>query len=115
MIVDDENPERVRGRAIVVDGRCRSGQREARLVRAGDGAPARAARRDEADPRPPAGRAVDVEAAAEQRQPLADAEQTPAHLAGLRSIVESRRVEPDPLIRHGDAQLIVGIERQRRS
>ena len=72
------------------------------------------ARRDEADPSPPSGRAVDVQAAAEQRQPLADAEQPPAHLAGLRSIVESRRLEPNPLIRHGDAQLIVGVERQRQ-
>ena len=72
------------------------------------------ARRDEADPSPPAGRAVDVQAAAEQRQPLADAEQPPAHLAGFRSIVESRRLEPNPLIRHGDAQLTVGVERQRQ-
>ena len=71
-----------------------------------------AARRDEPHPRPLAGRAVDLEAAAEQRQPLADAEQPPTHLAGLRSIVESCRFEPDALIRHGDAQLIVGVERQ---
>ena len=65
-------------------------------------------------PESPSGRAVDVQAAAEQRQPLADAEQPPAHLAGIRSIVQSRRVEPNPLIRHGDAQLIVGIELQRQ-
>ena len=63
---------------------------------------------------PLSGRAVDVQAAAEQRQPLADAEQPPAHLAGLRSIVQSRRLEPSPSIRHGDAQLIVGIELQRQ-
>ena len=80
--------------------------------RAGDGVLRGAARRDEPHPGPLSRRAVDLEAAAEQRQPLADAEQPPAHLAGLRSIVESRRFEPDPLIRHGDAQLIVGVERQ---
>ena len=31
---------------------------------------------------------------------------------GFRSIVQSGRLEPSPLIRHGDAQLIVGIELQ---
>ena len=111
VIVDDQNPERAPGRAIIVDRRCRSGRCEARLVRAGGGVRRRVARRDQTDPSPLSGRAVDVQAAAEQRQPLADAEQPPAHLAGLRSIVEPRRVEPDPLIGHGDAQLIVGIER----
>ena len=93
-------------------GRGRPDRREARHAGVGAGALCGAARRDEADPRPLAGRAVDLEAAAEQRQPLADAEQPPAHLAGLRSVVESRRFEPDPLIGDGDAQLIVGVERQ---
>ena len=44
------------------------------LVRAGDGVLRSVTRRDEADPESPSGRAVDVQAAAEQRQPLADAE-----------------------------------------
>ena len=99
VIVDDENPERVRGRAAVVDRRCRAGQLRGSSRSRRRRCPARVARRDEADPRPLSGRAVDVQAAAEQRQPLADAEQAPAHLAGLRSIVQSRRLEPHPLIR----------------
>ena len=36
----------------------------------------------------------------------------PAHLTGVRSVVESLLFEPNALIRNGDAQLAVGIERQ---
>ena len=58
------------------------------------------------------GSALDVEPATEQRQPFADAEQTPSALAGLRSFDEPRRVEPDPLVRHGDAERVILIECQ---
>ena len=71
-----------------------------------------AARRDEPHACPLAGSAGDVEAAAEQCEPLADAEKPPSHLAGLRPVVESCRIEPDALIGNGDAQLVVGVERQ---
>ena len=99
VIVDDQNPERARRRDAAparddgADPRGDSLGRRARRLRAC------AARRDQADPRPLPGRAVDVEAAAEQRQPLADAEQPPADLAGLRSLVEpspDRTRSPDP-------------------
>jgi hypothetical protein len=48
--------------------------------------------------------------AAEQRQPLADAEESPT--GRLRTLVELLRVEPDPAIADGDTQLILGVERQ---
>ena len=74
VIVDDENPERVRGRVIVLDQRRRSGQCETQLVRGGGGVLRSATRCEETDPSPLPGRAVDEQAAAQQRQPLADAE-----------------------------------------
>ena len=113
VVVDDENPERVRGRAAAVPGRGRPDRREARHVatRRRSAAPRGASRRTRVLP----GALSTSTRAAEQRQPLADAGTAPAHLAGLRSVGEFRRFEPNPLIGDGDAQLIVGVERLRSS
>src|SRR5712691_9727193 len=104
--------QRVWRRAALVAGRCRSDRGKGRRSRAADGGACVAARRDEPHPGSPARRAVDLDATAKQREPLTDAEQSPTNLAGLRSIVEFSRFEPDSLIRNGDAQLVFGVERQ---
>ena len=49
-----------------------------------------------------------------RRQTLADAEQPPSDLAGLRPFVELRRVESESLVRHGDAERVIRAERQNR-
>jgi hypothetical protein len=111
VIVDDENPECVRGPAAVVACRGRANRSAGRHCRA-NGAWRVAAWRDEPHARPLAWRAVDLELAAEQGQSLADAEQSPAHLTGLRALIELCQFKTGALIRHGDAQLVVGVERQ---
>ena len=61
----------------------------------------------QADPRPASGLAVDIDPAAEKRQALTEAEQSPAELSGFRSIVERCRIEPHPGVGDGHRQLTV--------
>ena len=112
VIVDDENPEDVRGQMALLAFRCRADRCDRRHRRGGDGAVREAARRDEPHTRPFPGRAVDLEASAEQRETLVDAEEPPTHLAIPRPVIESCRLEADALIGHGDAQLVGGVERE---
>ncbi len=88
----------------------RSGRNAAQPALCVDPALRLASGRDQAEPCALPGGALDVEPAAEQRQPFADAEQAPSGLAGLLSFDEPRRVEPDPLVRHGDAERVILIE-----
>ena len=110
VIVDDQNPERPRRREAGGAVKRRSGRDAAQPALCVDPALRLASGRDQAEPCPLPGGALDVEPATEQRQPFADAEQTPSGLAGLPSFDEPRRVEPDPLVRHGDAERVILIE-----
>ena len=111
VIVDDENLERIRGRTMAVGRRCRSPRARRPSARSRRGrcpAPRHAARRGgfaflfRARCRCPCGLRA---ASAAHGCGIA-----PAHLDGFQSILQSGRLEPNPVIRHRDAQLIVGVE-----
>ena len=109
VIIDHQNPERLRRRGAngIVKGR--PGRDAAHTVCV-DPALRLAPGRDQAEPCPLPGGALDVESAAQQRQAFADAEQTPSAPAGLPSFGEPRRIEPDPLVRYRDAERVILIE-----
>ena len=92
---------------------CRSDRSKGRSFRAVGGGVRGAARRDQPDLSALARCALDLDATAKQREPLADAEQPPTD---LRRPSIDRRVRPVrirfPRSVHGDRQLVFGVERQ---
>ena len=111
MIIDDQNLERVLGRKA--RGACRHRPDHCLALRILCAAGVLGAeRRDQTEPRPVSRAAVDVEPPTQQRQSFADAEQAPSGVAALRQFADLRRFESDALIRHGDAQHAVRVDRQ---
>src|SRR4029077_4429283 len=109
VIVGDQNPERPRRREA--GGAERGFGRTAAPVEWCLGLALRlASGRDQTEPCPLPGGALDLEPATEQRQSFTDAEQAKSGFASLASFGERARVEPDPQIRHGDAERVLLIE-----
>ena len=112
VIIDDQYPQRMRWR---IRRGVTNRQRRRRLAQRGlrtDRTVGDVARCDQAKPRPAARRALDVEPATQQRQTLPDAEQSPSDLAGLRALLEFRRIEATALVSDRDAERFIRADRE---